>query len=121
MTMETRIYQALRALVADRVYPDFAPAGAGRPYIVYQQVGGVVLSFLDGAVPSARNGRIQVCSWAETRSEASSLITQVESILRSNSDLQVDVLGASVSTSDDETKLRGSRQDFSVWMQSGIP
>lgn len=116
MTIEVRIFQALETLVGGRVYPDVAPDGVERPYIVYQQVGGAALNFLDNAMPPARNGRIQVCSWAVGRIEASSLIEQVESALRSASGLQVDVLAAPVSAFDDVTKLRGSRQDFSIWL-----
>lgn len=116
MSIETQIFQTLHTLVDGRVYPDIAPAGVPLPYIVYQQVGGVALNFLDNAMPPARNGRIQVCSWAVTRIEAADLIEQVESALRSASGLQVDVLAAPVSAFDDVTKLRGSRQDFSIWL-----
>lgn len=115
MIVEKQIFQALQALVDGRVYPDMAPAGSTRPYIVYQQVGGATLNFLDHTIPSKRNSWMQVCAWAEARIEASSLIEQVELVLRGTAGLQVSVQGASVSTYDDVTQLRGSRQDFSIW------
>ncbi|MEG0885878.1 MAG: DUF3168 domain-containing protein [Janthinobacterium sp.] len=115
MTIETHIYQALRQLVDGRAYPDMAPAGVARPYIVYQQVGGDVVNFLDRTIPSKRNSRMQVCAWADTRIEASSLIEQAELALRAVTVLQAAPLGAPVATYDEETELRGARQDFSLW------
>jgi len=115
MIVETQIFQALQALVDGRVYPDMAPAGAARPYIVFQQVGGAALNFLDSAIPSKRNSWMQVSAWAGARMEASILIQQVELALRGAAGLQVVVQGESVSTFDEVTMLRGSRQDFSIW------
>jgi hypothetical protein len=116
MTVETQVFQVLRALVNDRVYPDVAPAGSLHPYIVYQQVGGAAINFVDRTTPSKRNSWMQVCVWAETRIEASSLIEQVELALRGTAGLQVAVQAAPVSTYDDVTQLRGARQDFSIWL-----
>ena len=116
MTIETEVFQVLRALVDGRVYPDMAPAGSPCPYIVYQQVGGVALNFLDPTIPSKRNSLMQVCVWAEARIEASNLIELVELALRGAVGLQVAVQGAPVSTCDDVTKLRGARQDYSIWL-----
>ena len=115
MTIEVQVFQALRQLVDGRAYPDLAPAGAARPYIVYQQVGGDAVNFLDRAISSKRNSRMQVCAWAEARIEASTLIEQAELALRSAIGLQAVTLGAPVSTYDEETGLRGARQDFSLW------
>lgn len=115
MTIETQVFQALRQLVDGRIYPDLAPAGVARPYIVYQQVGGDAVNFLDQAIPSKRNSRMQVSAWADARTEASSLIGQVELALRAVTALQAAPLGAPVATYDEETALRGARQDFSLW------
>lgn len=115
MIVEAQVFQALKALVDGRVYPDVAPAGSARPYIVYQQVGGAVINFLDPNIPSKRNSWMQVCVWAEVRIEASGLIEQAELALRGAADLSVAVQAAPVSVYDDETQLRGARQDFSIW------
>ena len=40
MTIETAIYDALKGLVGNRVFPDFAPLGTVRPFITYEQAGG---------------------------------------------------------------------------------
>lgn len=116
MTIEEQVFEALRQLVGGRVYPDLAPAGVTRPYIVYQQVGGDVVNFLDLTIPSKRNSRMQLCAWAAARIEASALIEQAELALRAVSALQATALGAPVATYDEETELRGARQDFSLWL-----
>ena len=115
MSIETLIYDALRALVDDRVYPDIAPDDCDRPYITYQQVGGRAINFIDPTVPGKRNARVQINVWADTRLEVSTLAGAIENALRAEEALQTSVLGAAVSEYDMETKLRGSRQDFSVW------
>lgn len=115
MTIEAQVFQALRQLVGGRVYPDLAPAGVARPYIVYQQVGGDVVNFLDRTIPSKRNSRMQVCAWADARIEASTLIEHAELALRAAIGLKAVTLGGPVWTYDEETTLRGARQDFSLW------
>jgi hypothetical protein len=115
MTIEAQVFEALRQLVGGRVYPDLAPAGVARPYIVYQQVGGDVVNFLDLTIPSKRNSRMQLCAWADARNEASALIEQAEMAMRAVTALQATPLGAPVATYDEETELRGARQDFSLW------
>lgn len=115
MSLETAIFDALKGLVGDRVYPDVAPEKAARPYITYQQVGGVGVNFLDPTVPSKKNARIQINTWADTRAAAGALSRQVEDTLRATAALQISVLSAAVALYEPETQLRGTRQDFSVW------
>ena len=115
MSIESQIFAALKGLVANRVYPDLAPDAAVRPYIVYQQVGGKAVNFISQAAPSKRNARVQVAVWGDTRASVSLVAGQVEDALRADSGLQTTVLGAAVSDYEADTKLRGSRQDFSVW------
>lgn len=115
MSLETALFDALKGLVSNRVYPDVAPEGAARPYITYQQVGGAGVNFLDPTVPSKKNARIQVNVWADTRMAAGDLSRQVEDALRTTVALQTTVLSAAVALHEPETKLRGTRQDFSVW------
>jgi hypothetical protein len=102
--------------VTNRVYPDVAPELTARPYITYQQVGGSGVNFVAAAVPSKKNSRFQINVWADSRSSAAALAIQVEDALRVVAALQTTVLGAPVAMYDPETKLRGSRQDFSFWL-----
>lgn len=115
MSVEATIYEALRALVSDRVFPDVAPEETPRPYITYQQVGGNSVNFLDPTTPSKKNGRWQINVWADTRTEAAPLMRLVEDTLRGVLALQTTVLGAPIARYDEETKLRGMTQDFSFW------
>lgn len=116
MSAESSIFSALRTLVSDRVYPDVAPDVVTKPYIVYQQVGGKAVQFVDVTVPSKKNSRIQVSVWGDTRAQVSALAVQVEDTLRGVATLQTVVLGAPVAVYEADTKLRGSQQDFSVWI-----
>lgn len=115
MSLESQIFDALKTLVSNRVYPDIATENAVLPYITYQQVGGRGVNFLDSATPSKKNARIQINVWGETRIQVADLSRLVEDTMRAATSLQTSVLGASVAMYEPVTKLRGTRQDFSVW------
>lgn len=115
MTTESLIFDALKGLVASRVYPDVAPANAVRPYITYQQVGGTAVNFLNSAQPDKSNARVQVNVWSDTRAQAALVSRQVESALRAATALQTTVLGQPIAEFEEDTLLRGMRQDFSFW------
>ena len=114
MSIEADIFTSLSSLVSARVYPDAAPEYAVKPYIVYQQIGGLPVNFLSG-IPDKRNGRFQVAAWATTRIEASALIRQIEDALRLNTTIVARSENGAVAVNDPDTKLRGARQDFSIW------
>jgi len=115
MSLESSIFDALKSLVSNRVYPDVAPENAVRPYITYQQVGGEGVNFVDSTTPSLKNARMQINVWADTRAAAATLAGQVETAIRNTTAIHPKILGAPVAMFDLETKLRGTRQDFSVW------
>lgn len=115
MSFEASLFNALNALVSGRVYPDVAPPSAVTPYITYQQVGGRSINFIDPTLPGKRNARVQINVWGENRLAVSQLAAAVEDALRLAPALQTSVLGQPVVGVDEETGLRGSRQDFSFW------
>lgn len=115
MTVEAMIYAALRGLVGDRVYPDYAPENTPRPYITYQQIGGASINFLDATNPSKANSRMQISVWADTRALASATVASIEETMRALEALQTEVLGQPMALNDPITKLRGFAQDFSFW------
>jgi hypothetical protein len=115
MTMEAQIFEALRALVSDRVIPDFADEGETLPFITYQAVGGAPVNYIEGAIPNRENTRLQVNVWAATRDDASALGKQVEDALRLTAALQTEVITGRIATYDEDTKYRGTMQDFSIW------
>jgi hypothetical protein len=115
MSIETDIFNALKGLVSNRVYPDVGPENAIRPYVTYQQVGGGVLSFLEGGPPGKRNGRFQISVWAATRPEASALARQAEDAMLSLTTLSPSAEGALIARYEPQTKLYGTIQDFSFF------
>lgn len=115
---EAIVFAGVKALVPNgdgtfRVYPDVAPAGALRPYITYQAVGGQSPNYLNNTV-DLQNARMQVNVWADTRSAATALMQSVITAL-SGSTIKATTIGAPVSTYEPDTKLYGSREDFSIW------
>jgi hypothetical protein len=114
MSVEADLYAVLGPLVSGRAYPDLAAFGTTLPYVTYQQVGGNAVNFLNG-IPDQRNGRFQINVWASTRVAASALIRQIEDALRLSTTLRATSEGGAVSEYEDELKLYGARQDFSVW------
>ncbi len=116
MTVEADLYTALKSLVGNRVYRDIAPQTVtDLPRITFQQIGGQALNFVDPTVPTKKNARFQVNVWAADRDAAAALSRQVEDALRVAVGLQTSVLAAPVAMYEEDTKLYGTRQDFSVW------
>jgi hypothetical protein len=115
---EAIVSAALKALVSNgdgtfRCYPDVAPAGALRPYITYQAVGGQSPNYLSNTV-DLQNARMQVNVWADTRGVATNLMQSAIAAL-TGAPIRATNIGAPVSTYEPDTKLYGSREDFSIW------
>lgn len=116
MTVEADIFNALKGLVSNRVYPDLNDAPTvTTPYIVYQEISGEVVNFMEAAEASKKNGRFQVACWASTRATSKALALQVETAMVTASAFQAKPIGGQTSVYDEDTKLRGTRQDFTVW------
>lgn len=114
MTMEATLFGLLGPLVGSRCYPDIIPDNPSFPLIVYQQVGGVVVEYLDQTISDKDNARMQVWVWAKTRTEARDIARQARTAII-GSVLQAKTLAAPISTYDEAMKLYGSRTDFSLW------
>lgn len=114
MSLETALFSALQAQ-CPRVFPDEAPYDTPRPYVIWQQIGGDPLSYVEGTVPNQRNAHIQIEVWDETRLQANALMLQIEAALMSAPAFQASPLGALSATIDDGTDRRGAQQDFSIW------
>ena len=114
MTIEADLRTLLASQVADRVYPLVAPPQAVAPFIVYQQIGGDVVSFMTGA-PDIRNARMQLRCWADTPSVAKQLALGVEAAILGATAMKPTALGAMGMSYDEDTNLFGSLQDFSLW------
>lgn len=108
--LEKLVMELLNDLVGRRVYFDHAPDQVDRPYIVLLQVGGESVEFLDG--PSDKDFvRLQIDVYAETRTAANELMTQVRLRLRT---LQASAIGAPVSLYESAVALYRRSCDFRI-------
>lgn len=115
MSIET-VIPAVLAAVSPRVFPDVAPFSTPRPYITWQQIGGPVQPFVDGALADKEGAFIQVDVWADTRLEANALNRSVELLMSTTTSLQGRPLSARVASHDADTGRYGAQQDFEVWV-----
>lgn len=113
MSIESSIFDSLKSLVGNRVFPDVAPQRTVRPYITYQQSGGVSGNYLQATLLGKRNARFQINVWGDGRSDVSELSRTVEDVMVTS--LKSYVLGAPVAIHEPETGLYGTLQFFSVW------
>lgn len=118
MTPEDHIEAVLQHLAGGRVFPDVAPLNTERPFITYQAAGGAPDNYLSGDRPEKQQVRMQVNCWVsqeQGRRAASELAILVEDAVRSAIHLQAEVITGRVATYDEETNLRGTMQDFSMY------
>lgn len=113
-------FAGLSAAVGARIYPDIAPQGVARPFVVWQEIFTDPMNNLGGSVESSglTNFLIQVTSWATTATLARDVdlqarlamiaATQFKSLLRDSRSLGFEM----------DTKLFGIQSDFSVWLKS---
>lgn len=110
---ELIVATALANIIPGRVYPDIAPANAVRPYITYQQAGGQSPNIMNGGI-GIQNSRMQVNVWAESRAAAGPIMQNIIAALSTDA-VKASTIGAPVSIYEPDTKLYGSRSDFSIW------
>ncbi|MBJ9687516.1 DUF3168 domain-containing protein [Burkholderia vietnamiensis] len=118
LSAELIVVGALKSLVANgdgthRCFPDVAPQLTARPYITYIAAGGQSTNYLDDTV-ALQNSRIQVSVWADDRASAGRLMQSVIGAL-TGEPINATSIGAPVGVYESDTKLRGSRLDFSIW------
>jgi len=114
MSLEADLKALLGPLVGNRVYPDVTPEDPKYPLIVYQQVGGDVVEFVEGKVADKDHARMRVHVWAKTRLQATQIARQVrvaivEGVLKGST------YGAPVSLHEDMLKIYGNRTDYGIW------
>ena len=114
MTMESDLVTLLKA-ICPRVYPDVAPAGTVTPFMTWQGLGGESLRFVDNTAPDKRNTYLQVSVYSTTRLEALALIRAAEVALCASGAFTVNPQGEPISTYEDDTRLYGAIQRFSIW------
>jgi hypothetical protein len=116
MSMELLLFETLRGLVGDRVYPHIAPENEPTPYITWHVPGGgQAVNFVDGSQPSKRNARIQVNVWSKSLAEALLVAQRAETALRGAVALSTTVQTDQHTRHEEDTKLFGTIQFFSCW------
>lgn len=115
--VEPLIYQALQTLAGGRVYPDVAPTNTPRPYITWQQIGGLPVAWADKSTTPGGNAWVQINVWANTRIEAGELRKQVEDalILFAGFEARPQDSGTAQHEPDLTPPAYGFRQDFDIW------
>ena len=82
--------------------------------MVIQRVGGEGQLYLDKRTKGGYQVRLQVAVWAVDRMTANDCALAIENAI---TDLpQASALGAAVADADEDTNLRGMRQDFSIYI-----
>jgi hypothetical protein len=114
MTVEADLYNALKGLVGNRCFPDFAPLSTVKPYITYTQIGGEALTLLDGSLPDKKHGRFQINVWGDTRASVAALMLQVELAMSQVTVFHARPVSAPSSDYDHDMLIYSAMQDFSV-------
>ncbi len=115
MSVESDIYTALKGLVSNRCFPDFAPLGTVRPFITFEQTGGEALSYMEGALPDKKHGRFEIGVYADSRATCASIALQVESAMAAATAFQSTAIHAPISDYAGDVKIYSSTQNFSVF------
>ncbi len=115
--LEPLVFQALTGLVSGRVYPDIAPTNTPRPYITWQQIGGMAVSWTDKAITPGGNAWVQINIWADSRLQAGALRKQVEDALIQFNGFEARPLTAGTASHEPDITppAYGFNQDFDVW------
>lgn len=114
MAIESDLFTVLSP-VCPRVYPDVAPAGAQRPYITYQLLGGRALRWLDKTAADKRHTIAQFNVWASTRLAANALARQIEDALCASTVFTATPQGEPMGAHSEELDLYGTMQDFTIY------
>ena len=115
MTVESSIFDTLKGLVGNRVFPDFAPFGTATPFIVYSQSGGQVIRPVANVVPDKKNGLFMINVWADTRAQAASIALSVEQAMIEATVFNARPLEAPTSINDPDLSRFGTSQSFTIW------
>ena len=95
-----------------RVYPNIAPDGVTRPFVVYSRVSAVSENVLSGS-PGLINTHLQVDVYSNAYSEAQTIAAQIVGLMESWA--VQNVLTLELDEFEGDTKLHRVILDFSIW------
>ena len=116
MLASLMIYNTLKTLVNDRVYPAPRPIAATKdtPYITYQKIGNVdIINTMDGYI-GVEQVRIQLNVYHAEQLEAEKLAHEVKKLLCSQQLCACEFTSAT-SGFDPDTQLYAEINDFYIW------
>jgi hypothetical protein len=96
----------------DRIYPQVAPDGVARPFIVYQRINTNTENVLSGS-SGLLNTRLQVDVFAATYAQAQQIALAIANLMASWSTPNVSIV--SQDFFEDEVKLHRVMTDYSIW------
>lgn len=122
MSAGTLIPPLLNSLVGDRVWfdatPDTLPIdsnGKIMPFLLLSVMGGQDQEYVEQAMGSHTNVRLQINAFAPSTIAVETLIRQARDALLASA-YSIGVLGSPVGVYDPARKLRGRFQQYSVWL-----
>ena len=114
MSMESELTTLLKT-VCPRTFPDVAPSGTAAPFIAWQLLGGESLRALDNTAFDKRNSYVQVSVYSLTRTESLTKIRAAEDAMCASAAFICRPMGEPLTTYEDDTRLYGAMQRFSLW------
>lgn len=106
--------QTTLAAICQRTYPTVAPATVTAPYVLWQQVGGVDMSYVENS-RALRHALVQISVWGPSPAAVGTIRESIESTLRQHATLIAKPSGAHRMLYEPETKLHGLQQDWDIW------
>ncbi len=114
MSMESDLSTLLKT-ICPRTFPDVGPSGTAAPLIAWQLLGGESLRALDNTALDKRNSYVQVSVYSLTRAEPLTKIRAAEEAMCASAAFVCTPMGEPLATYEDDTKLYGAIQRFSIW------
>lgn len=114
MTMEADLSTLLKT-ICPRTFPDVAPSGTAATFIAWQLLGGESLRALDNTALDKRNSYVQVSVYSLTRAESLAKIRAAEEAMCASAAFICRPMGEPLTTYEDDTRLYGAIQRFSIW------
>lgn len=113
-------YAGLSALVATRIYPDQAPQGVAKPYVVWQEITDLEVNDMSGSAETGglHNYRIQVTFWDVNATKSREGGKQVRLAMIDATGFKSLHIDSRAMPFEPETKLYGMQSDFSVWLRT---
>lgn len=113
MSLHATITTGLSATAGGRIHANKTPPSPTFPLIVYQEVGGQAVNYLEATYPGKNHARIQFVVWADGPLQAEEV--KDDTIKQMIDGLGAYLYGAPVALYEDAIKKDGYRFDMGLW------